>query len=164
MIVVCDTSPICYLILIQQIDILPRLFGKVFIPPAVQAELLAEGSFPEILDWLASPPVWLQIQPASASLLDLPTNLGPGEQEAISLAHELRAVLIVLDDLDARQAAKACKLTVTGLLGILYRAGIEGIIDFPQAIEQLKRTSFRASPQLLQSFLEKYQKAKDTPK
>ena len=160
MIVVCDTSPICYLILIRQIDILPKLFGEVYIPPAVRDELLAEGAFPEIRAWIVSPPVWLKIQPSSVPLLDLPAKLGAGEQEAISLAHELRAVLIILDDLDARQAAIACELMVTGLLGVLYRAGIEGIIDFPQAIGQLKLTSFRASPQLLQGFLEKYQQAK----
>lgn len=160
MIVVCDTSPICYLILIQHIDLLPRLFGKVFIPPAVEAELFAEGAFSEIRTWIASPPDWLQIQPASSPLLDLPANLGAGEQEAISLARELRSALIILDDFDARQAAVAFELTVTGLLGVLYRAGIDGFIDFPQAIGQLQQTSFRASPQLLQGFLEKYQQAK----
>jgi predicted nucleic acid-binding protein len=41
MTVVCDTSPICYLILIRQIDVLPQLFGQVLIPAAVRDELLA---------------------------------------------------------------------------------------------------------------------------
>jgi predicted nucleic acid-binding protein len=35
MIVVSDTSPICYLILVGQIDLLPRLYGQVVIPQAV---------------------------------------------------------------------------------------------------------------------------------
>lgn len=122
MTVVCDTSPICYLILIRQIDVLPQLFGQVLIPAAVRDELLAEGSFPEIRAWIVEPPDWLKIQDLSTGPLALPVKLGPSEQEAISLAHELEANLIVLDDLDARQVALEYGLTVTGLLGVLYRA------------------------------------------
>ncbi|MGD2184372.1 DUF3368 domain-containing protein [Lusitaniella coriacea] len=47
-------------------------------------------------------------------------------------------------------------LVVTGLLGILYRAGIEKQIDFPEVIQRLQRTTFRVSPILLQRFLERY--------
>jgi predicted nucleic acid-binding protein len=40
MIVVADTSPINYLILIEEIDILTKMYGTVAMPPAVRDELL----------------------------------------------------------------------------------------------------------------------------
>jgi predicted nucleic acid-binding protein len=105
MIVVCDTSPLCYLLLIEQIQILPQLFRQITIPPAVQNELLAEQTFKQIKTWIIDPPAWVNIQSVPQRLDNLPANLGSGEQEAISLAVSLQASLIILDDWDARQAA-----------------------------------------------------------
>lgn len=157
--VVCDTSPICYLLLIEQVDILPQLFSQVIVPQAVRDELLAERSSAIIQDWISHPPSWLDIQFVPYPLLGLPKKLGMGEREAISLALTLGGMLIVLDDFEARQAALSLKLTVTGLLGILYRAATQELLDFPSTIKRLQQTTFRASPTLLQSFLEKYQKS-----
>jgi len=159
MIVVCDTSPICYLLLINQIEVLPQLFGQVIIPQAVRDELLAEGSTAVIQSWISQPPAWLEIRSASVVLTELPEKLGAGEREAISLAVSLDAALIVLDDFDARQASFSLGLTVTGLLGVLYQAGLQRLIDFPSAIKQLQQTTFRASPTLIQSLLERYWKS-----
>ncbi|NJR57464.1 MAG: DUF3368 domain-containing protein [Cyanobacteria bacterium CRU_2_1] len=156
MIVVCDTSPICYLLLIEQIQILPQLFNQVTISSAVQNELLEEQTFSLIQTWIADPPAWINIQPVSQPLDNLPVKLGAGEREAISLAVNLQAGLIILDDWDARQAALSQGLTVTGLLGVLYRAGTQNLLDFYNAIERLQQTSFRASPILIQQFLERY--------
>lgn len=55
-----------------------------------------------------------------------------------------------------KQASFSLGLTVTGLLGVLYQAGLQRLIDFPSAIEQLQLTTFRASPALIQSLLELY--------
>jgi predicted nucleic acid-binding protein len=154
MIVVCDTSPICYLLLIEQIQILPQLFNQIMIPPGVQNELLAEQDFSLIQSWITDPPTWVNIQPVPQLLDNLPIKLGCGEQEAISLAVSLQASLIILDDWDARQVALSQGLTVTGLLGVLYKAGTQGLIDFYNAIDRLQQTSFRASPALIQQFLE----------
>jgi predicted nucleic acid-binding protein len=85
-------------------------------------------------------------------------NLGIGEREAISLAMSLNASLIVLDDFEARQAALSRGLTVTGLLGVLFRAGVDNLLDFPSTVERLQQTTFRASPKLIQQFLERYQR------
>ncbi len=95
--VVCDTSPICYLLLIDQIELLPQLFGQIIIPIAVRDELLAEGSSDSIQRWIADPPSWLDVQ-SVITPLKLLEKLGRGEQEAISLAVSLEATLIVLDD------------------------------------------------------------------
>jgi predicted nucleic acid-binding protein len=44
MIIVSDTSPINYLVLIREIELLPKLFGEVVIPQAVLDELKQEGT------------------------------------------------------------------------------------------------------------------------
>ena len=61
MITVADTSPICYLLLIGEIELLPTLFGEVVIPNAV-AEELHHPLAPAVLrEWLELPPAWLQV-------------------------------------------------------------------------------------------------------
>lgn len=157
--VVCDTSPICYLLLIEEVDILPQLFSQVIVPQAVRDELLAEGSLAIIQNWISQPPSWLDIQIVTNPLLKLPKKLGMGEREAISLAVNIGGSLIVLDDFEARQVAISLKLTVTGLLGVLYRAATQGLLNLPNTLERLQQTTFRASPTLQQSFLERYQKS-----
>ncbi len=44
MIVVSDTSPLSYLVLIEEVEVLPAIFGRVVIPPAVVEELQAPGA------------------------------------------------------------------------------------------------------------------------
>lgn len=154
--VVCDTSPLCYLILINHVEILPQLFNNILIANAVRTELLAEGSYTQVQNWITQPPAWLNIQPVTTLLPDLPNKLGAGEQEAISLAFHLNATLIILDDMDARVEALQRNLTVTGLLGILYRTRTQDLIDFSDAINRLQKTTFRASSTLIQSLLNRY--------
>lgn len=161
MIIISDTSPICYLILIEQIDVLPQLFQQILIPTAVRDELLNEGADNVIRTWISNSPNWLTVQPVPQLLDDLPTNLGNGEREAISLAVTIQADLIVLDDLDARVAAQKCNLTITGTLGILYRAGIAKLIDFPNTIQMLQETSFHISQTLVNQLIEEYNRVEE---
>jgi predicted nucleic acid-binding protein len=59
MIVVSDTSPLCYLLLIDLIEVLPQLFGRVIIPQRVRNELLAPGAPKVVQEWISQPPDWL---------------------------------------------------------------------------------------------------------
>jgi predicted nucleic acid-binding protein len=54
MIAVSDTSPLCYLILIDEVDILPKLYSRVAAPPAVIAELLHKDAPQVVRDWAAN--------------------------------------------------------------------------------------------------------------
>ena len=66
MIVVADASPLHYLILIEQITVLPPLYGQV-IAPSVVCEELQRPQTPEIVQrWIASPPLWLDMHPPQA--------------------------------------------------------------------------------------------------
>lgn len=156
MIVVSDTSPICYLLLIGEIELLPQLYGKVLIPQTVQQELANERSPAVVQAWICQPPEWLAIQtvkiPSDSDL----ANLDLGERAAIVLALATKADLIVIDDLLGRQVARLRQLRVTGLLGILDQAARQNLVDFPEAIARLQQTSFRASSHLIQSLLQRH--------
>lgn len=91
MIVIADTSPICYLVLIGEIELLPKLFGKVLIPQAVYIELSAAGTPQDLLSWIATPPDWLEVCSTTVKNDPLLANLHTGEREAIFLAEELNA-------------------------------------------------------------------------
>jgi predicted nucleic acid-binding protein len=152
MIVIADTSPICYLLLIEQINLLPRLYGQVIISTVVQTELTDPSSPAVVQQWINQPPPWLQVidHPVEATGL---THLDAGERSAISLTEALNADLLLIDELLGRRTAKQRGIRVTGLLGILQAASKQQWIDLPIVIQQLRQTSFRASESLFQQVL-----------
>jgi hypothetical protein len=116
--VVSDTSPLTALMQIDRADLLPLLFDRIVIPPAVRAELLREHStLPTWLETLA--PIAIPASLASAQL-DL------GETEALALALEIRADAVLLDERLGRRVARTLGLRVTGLLGTLILAKERG--------------------------------------
>lgn len=158
MAVVSNTSPICYLLLIDCIDLLPQLFGRVIIPEAVADELAAPKSPAILQNWIAQPPDWLEIQGAIAIADAAVAELDPGEREAILLAESIEADLIVLDDMAARRIAAKRGFVVTGTLGVLEQSARLGSIDFAAAVERLQQTTFWASSSLIQSLLERHRR------
>lgn len=142
MIVVADTSPICYLLLIDEIWVLHHLYGCVIIPLAVADEVGAAQAPRVVRNWILNPPDWLQIQSAENSEIVNPSKLDPGEQEAILLAEQINADLIILDDKAARNVAAQLQLKTIGLLGILKDAANEGLLDLEAAFDQLRVRAF----------------------
>ena len=141
MICVADTSPLNYLVLIGAIEILPRLFEAVFIPPAVLMELERLRA-PEIVRaWAQSPPKWLEIRRPLRVVEIL--GLHRGETEAIALAEELKANQILIDERDAARVAGQRGLEVVGTLAVLGEAAARGWLDLPLAIQKLRSTNFR---------------------
>lgn len=156
MIIVSNTSPINYLILIGQIDLLPELFQQIIIPQAVYSELTDASAPSPVQTWMATPPDWLKVQPVSQpsdAIIDL---LDPGERAAILLAQELKADLILLDDMKARRTATERGFAITGILGILDQAATMKLLDLPDAVQKLQSTSFWASNSLFQKLLDKH--------
>lgn len=156
--VIADTSPVNYLILIDRVEILPRLFERVVLPSAVEAELAAADAPAEVRAWIATPPGWLEIIDAPA----VPNMAGihRGEAAAIALASSMHADLLLIDDRKGVDAARRQGLRVTGTLGVLDVAAGRGLVDFAEAIRALERTTFRRSDELLNSLLAKHQKKK----
>jgi hypothetical protein len=125
--VVSNTTPLISLLKLSRLDILRVLYGEVFIPTAVYQEI-EDGKHKNYyqdlstLDWIKISPV--KDKQAVKYFLDLDA----GESEAIVLATELNAELILLDEKLGRFYAKHADLKVTGTIGVLIRAKREGII------------------------------------
>ncbi len=152
MIVVSDTTPLNYLILTEAIHVLPAIFGRVYAPPAVIEELSHRRSPEAVRTWASSPPEWLTVQePTHAGT----SKLGRGETATISLALELKADRVLIDDRDGSRQATRSGLKVVGTLGILEEAAKRGIINIEQKTKELKETNFRASDNLYQTVLER---------
>jgi predicted nucleic acid-binding protein len=149
MIVVSNTSPLNYLILIGQEMLLERLFGGITVPPAVLEELSAPQTPQVVRALVAKAPSWRAVRPP-AVVLDLPVD--HGERHAISLAVEVQADLLLIDDLAGRRAAKAAGVSILGTLGFLHTAAERGWLDFADAIAKLQRTNFGLSDELLRRF------------
>ena len=151
MMVVSDTSPLNYLILIQVIDVLPVVFDRVTVPPAVIDELRHPNSPAVVQAWAAATPAWLDIQ--APGQIDPALKLGAGEMEAIALAVQLSADQFLVDDRQARTAAAARGLAVLGTLGVLLAASARGLLNFHQAVTRLQQTTFHATPAVWQQVL-----------
>jgi predicted nucleic acid-binding protein len=153
MLVVSDATPINILLRIGHADILPKLFGRVVIPPAVAAEM-AHSRAPDVVRrCIENTPTWLEIRAPNVVEHDLP--LGAGEREAIALARELNAVVLLVDDRKARRAASLLGLPITGTLGLLKRADQQGLLDIREAIRLLMQTDFALTPALVKAALDK---------
>lgn len=156
MIIVSDTSPINYLVLIEQIHLLHTLFKQIIIPETVRDEL-SDSLAPQLVrNWIATAPDWLTICSVSQPGDEIIDLLDPGERAAICLAEQLSANLILLDDMKARRVATSRNFAITGILGVLDQAATMNLIDLSDAIRNLQNTSFWASDVLFQKLLDKH--------
>jgi predicted nucleic acid-binding protein len=150
-IVLSDTSPINYLVLIGHIDVLPVLFGQVIVPPAVFQELQHARAPAAVREWTRHCPAWFEVR--LPGRVDHAMQLGRGEREAICLASELGADLLLMDDRRARRFAAAQGLNVAGTLNVLEAAAQRQLLDLPDAIAKLRQTSFHVSEEILANAL-----------
>ncbi|MFO0968871.1 MAG: DUF3368 domain-containing protein [Gemmataceae bacterium] len=121
---VSNTSCLIALESIGQLALLHRLYQEVLIPHAVANE------------WGMPPPPWLKVQEIKDHALaqSLRLQLGPGEAQAITLAIEVGADRLILDDQRARRIATTLNVSLTGTIGVILRAKQVGIIPLVRAI------------------------------
>jgi predicted nucleic acid-binding protein len=154
--VVADTGPLHYLVLVDAIMVLPQLYGTVVVPEIVCDELKHPRTPAPGRTLLASNPAWLVPRP-TPPLADLPfPKLGDGERTAIALAQAAQAVLVLMDDREGVAVARAQGLQATGTLGVLELAAMSGLTDLPAALQRLKATNFRYRPALLDAMLARH--------
>jgi predicted nucleic acid-binding protein len=130
--VVSNTSPLINLAGVGLLDLLPQLYGDIWVPEVVLAEYVAKANVSDPqLDTLP----WLQTKHGSIEQsLRAIRGLGLGEAAAISLAISSAARITLLDDRLGRRIAIERGLPIVGSLGVLLRAKREGIIPMVEPI------------------------------
>jgi predicted nucleic acid-binding protein len=129
LIVVSDTSPITNLAAIGRLDLLRFLYTELLIPNAVFDEIAVAGAGrPGSTEVAGSD--WIHVRPVTDTRLvaALAVELDGGEAEAIALAIEHSADLVLLDERRARKAATRLGLLPVGVLGTLLGAKHAGHI------------------------------------
>jgi predicted nucleic acid-binding protein len=154
MIVVADTTPLNYLILIDHIDILEKLFSRRLIPHAVHDELMDVNAPTGVRSWGMSPPVWLEVLSPSGNAGILALNLDRGESEAIHLAQELHSDWLLIDEAAGREEARRRGLRTIGTLGILRNSHGLRLLDLDEALTRLRKTGFHVSERVLRALRE----------
>jgi predicted nucleic acid-binding protein len=156
--ILADASPLIGLSLIDQLSLLPALFGTVQVAPIVLQEVLT-GQFDhgESAIRAAMDAGWLVIcsaQPASMALL----GLDPGETESILQAYTLAQLglspVLLMDEKAGRAAATELGLPCLGTAAIIATAKQLGLIpSAAQLLEQLFQTDFRISKSIIRAVL-----------
>jgi len=153
-VVVADTSPLNYLVLIGHIDVLHRLYGRVLVPSEVLAELTDARAPQQVREWIQPLPEWVEVRDARGDSNDPALEqIDPGERAAILLAQDEPDVLLLIDDAAGREEANRRAIPNTGTLGILRAAGKRELLDLRSALTRLAATNFRASHALIEQLL-----------
>lgn len=157
LLVVADTTPLNYLILIEQIELLPSLFEKIFVPDAVRHELQHEDAPAAVRKWVTALPPWIEVvAPTPPNNDPSLARLDEGERAAIELAGKISAELILMDDRDGVAVARSKGFAVTGTLGILDLAARRHLVRLDDAFRRLKATNFRCRPQVMDALLARH--------
>jgi predicted nucleic acid-binding protein len=126
----------------------------VLIPEAVANELSQPATPEPVRGWIGHRPSWLRVVPVPARPASvLLPDLDLGEHDAILLALQVKADLVLMDEREGIEEARRLGLTVTGTLGILDRGAERGLIELAPAIARLRQTNFRVDPELLDRLL-----------
>ncbi len=155
MIVVGDSTIFIGLAKIKKVNLLKNLLQEVCIPEAVFREVAEEGDqragAKEVREalWIIKKEIF-----DSTSVNFLMTSLERGEAEVLVLAKEIKADIILLDEVKARKSAVFAGFKVIGLIGILMIAKQNGLIEnIKPYIENLQRKNFRISNKIVNEAL-----------
>ncbi|HEY2294742.1 MAG TPA: DUF3368 domain-containing protein [Thermoanaerobaculia bacterium] len=151
MIVVCDASPIIALSAIGRLSLLQQLYGQILIPEAVAEEVTrgragqARADEIRAFDWIT-----VKAVQDSVLLRSLHGELDRGEAEAIALAVEVRAELLLIDEKLARRVALRLGLSMVGVLGVLLEAKTKGYLPAVRPVldDLLTKAGFRVGTDL----------------
>ncbi len=156
MIIISDTTPLRYLIEIEEVHILPKLFGKVIIPEKVSAELQDPKTPEAVKGWIQALPEWLEVRRADTTLFTPQKRIGDGAREAFALALALKAAAVLLDDRGAAVEAKRLNITTIPTFALIERASEMKLLDLPDTVNKMRQTTFRLPPEeLIEAMLER---------
>ena len=161
-VVVADATPLNYLILIEAVEVLPKLFTKIHLPIEVANELSSADAPEAVKSWMKRPPSWIEVSKSGEPSIAEPAlnALDLGERAAILLAESLRADLLLIDEREGAAIAERRGLAVTGTLGVLDLADRRGLVNLRETFVRLRRTNFRYPPSLIEKILREAERRK----
>lgn len=160
MTVVADTTPIITLIKLQCLDLLEKLFGIVIVPNAVFEELISNSNYLDEKQMIIDCPFLKCLEVSdrqSIKILREVVGLDAGESEAIALAEENHADLLIIDERKGRCVAKQMEVKITGTIGILLQAFDCKILsqeEIRACSEKLRNSRIRISDSLFELILD----------
>lgn len=152
MIIISDTSPLCYLILIDCIDILPKLYGNVIIPQAVYRELQAQATPELVKEWIQNYPDWFAVENINYSSAPELDKLDQGEKEAMILAKQINADLIILDDKHISMG-KAARLLNINRWQLTELMSFYNLSPFPEQTQEELETEITETLQMPNNYV-----------
>ena len=164
MIVIADTTPIITLMKLQRLDLLEKLFDTVLVPNAVYEELVSNSNYLTEAKMVVECPFLKRLEISdrqSIKILREVVGLDAGESEAIALAEEKHADLLIIDERKGRRVAKQMKLKIIGTIGILLQAFDCKILSQEEILscsERLRDSSIRISDSLFELILDHVKK------
>jgi predicted nucleic acid-binding protein len=141
---------------IGRLELLPLLYQQVVIPTAVYAELTdPQCGLPPAIDLGSAPGLTVAMPKDQGRVRALREDLDLGEAEAIVLATECHADLLLVDERRGRRIAATLGPTVTGLLGVLADAKKAGFIERAKPVldQLIQEARFWIGPDLYSEFL-----------
>lgn len=151
-IVVSDTTAIIHLAKIDALQLLKSLYGEILIPQAVFDELTQRGRTQPGALQVMNAASWIKVVPIQHPIVavKLRARLDLGESEAIALALETNADVLIIDEALGRAIAKKLVNRIIGMVGILLKAKSAGLInEINPYLINLKKTGFRISDELM---------------
>jgi len=122
LIVISDSSPIRALHHLGLLSLCHELYGTVIIPRAVEEELRKSTTTCPAIEITDYPHFKIHAAQTDPLSLGIPSDLDAGETEAIALAIELHADLLLMDERKGTDSARHLGLSTIGILGVLLEA------------------------------------------
>lgn len=155
MIVISDNSVLSCLAEIGELDLLPRLYGKVTVTETIRREAVHSSAPDNLRRLFSEMPEWISVVPDELEYLEETNALDSGEASAITLAWQHRnSSLLILDEKRGRKVACALGLMITGTAGLLTDAAAAGLVDFEKSFRKLSQTGFRLSAHVVEQLRE----------
>ncbi|MFQ5898044.1 MAG: hypothetical protein ACE5JN_07335 [Candidatus Methylomirabilia bacterium] len=138
-----NTSPLIGVAKIGRLKLLERLYGTVIISPKVKEECIDKGKekgAPDAYEiektvqdgWIKEATLERKLQRRAEKLMQ-EARIGQGEAEAIVIAQE-KKIPVILDEADARAAARAIKVDRFGTVMVPYEAFVKRLIPYKELI------------------------------
>ena len=161
MIVVSDTTPLISLMKADRLELLEPLFGEAFIPEAVYSELTTNPEFQDEADHIKGCAFIKKVsvkEQKAVDVLQRASGLDLGESEAIIYADDVKADVLLMDEVKGRQVARAMGLYIMGTIGVLLYAFEKKVItgsDVEDALDRMKKANRHIGEDLINYALSK---------